>query len=260
MKKTALITGASGGIGYELAKLFAKDEYDLVLVARNVSRLNEIKYDFVKEHHIDVTVIPKDLSIPSAAEEIYSEIDNRNIVVDVLVNNAGVADFNEFHNAEWERQDRMIQIHVASLTHLTKLFLDRAVRRKTGRILNVASTAAFCPGPLMAVYYATKAYILSFSEAIAFELKGTGITVTTLCPGPTQTGIVEASSLQDSKLFKSLPVADAKSVADYGYKALMRGKKIAVPGLVNKLIVFSGRLSPRNLITYSVSKIQKRIS
>ncbi|MBE8968493.1 SDR family oxidoreductase, partial [Nostocales cyanobacterium LEGE 12452] len=177
-KQTALITGASGGIGYEFVKLFAQDGYNLVLVARSVDKLNKIADEFKKKFGIDVKVISKDLSNPSAPEEIFRELEQASINVDVLVNNAGFATYGLFNEIDLNAEMQLLQVNVLCLTHLTKLFLKGMVQRGSGKILNLASTAAFQPGPLMAVYYASKAYVLSFSEAIANELEGTGVSVT----------------------------------------------------------------------------------
>jgi len=201
---TALITGATSGIGLELASLAAQDRHDLVLVARQRERLESVGRGLAEEYGVRVSVLPKDLSDPSTPPQIGRDLAARGIAVDVLVNNAGFGVYGLFAETEIDRELEMIQVNVVALTHLTKLILAGMLARRLGRILNVASTAAFQPGPLMAVYYATKAYVLSFSEALANETAGTGVTVTTLCPGPTPTGFAErAGSLRNQE---SLPI------------------------------------------------------
>mgnify|MGYP000918064719 CR=1 FL=1 len=252
----ALITGASGGIGLDLAALFAKKGIDIVLVARSSDKLNAIKTNFEKEYHINVTVITKDLSEPYSAESIYSKIQEMNISVEYLVNNAGFGDWGKFSETSPEKQHRMMYLNMISLTMLSKLFLKDMLSNNCGKILNIASTAAFQPGPFMAVYYATKAYVLSFSEAISEELKGTGVTVTTLCPGPTKTGFEDAAGLNDSKLFKMLKPAPSQKVAEYGFQAMIKGKRTAVFGFQNKLMIFFDRFVPKFIILKMVRSIQ----
>jgi len=256
MGKTALITGASGGIGYELALLAAKDLYDLVLVARNRQKLEMIRQDLEADFKVRVHPLVKDLARPGSADEVVDEVEGLGLSIDMLVNNAGFGDFGRFVDTDPAREAEMLQLNVVTLTRLTKLFVRSMVERKAGKILNVASVAAFQPGPLMAVYYATKAYVLSFSEAIADELRGTGVTVTVLCPGPTETGFADTASLDDSNLFKLMPVSDPVEVARYGYQAMMNGEVVAIPGLVNKTMVLSQRFAPRSLVTRLVRMIQ----
>ena len=192
--KTVLITGASSGIGYELTKLFARDRYNLVLVARSESKLQQIASELTQQFGVTVKFITKDLALSTSPIEIWQELQTEGIAIDILVNNAGFATYGLFTETELQAELNMMQLNMATLTHLTKLFLQEMFPRKTGKILNIASTAAFQPGPLMAVYYATKAYVLSFSEALANELQGTGITVTVLCPGPTASGFQTSRS------------------------------------------------------------------
>lgn len=259
--KTALITGASSGIGYELAKVFARHTHNLVLVARSAGKLEKLAEMLQADYNIQATVLPLDLSLPDAAEDIYKELRNRNIRIDYLVNNAGFGNFGYFTQTDWQKEEQMINLNITALTHFTKLFVPDMVARKSGRILNVASTAAFQPGPLMAVYYATKAYVLSFSEAIANELQGTGVTVTALCPGPTKSGFLEAAALQDSKLFKSrLKLPTSREVALYGYKAMMQGKTVAVHGKTNWLLAQAVRFVPRKWVVQMVHKMSERES
>ena len=258
MSKTALITGASGGIGYELALLLARDRYDCILVARGRDKLSALATRLESDFGIRTLVLAKDLSKPSAVDEIYEEVTATAMKVDVLVNNAGFPVFGLFSETELETELEMLQVNVVALTQLTKLFLKGMVERRYGRILNLASTAAFEPGPLMAVYYASKAYVLSFSEALANELRGTGVTVTALCPGPTRTGFQKRGVMEDSRLVQG-QIADAESVALTGYKGLIAGKTIVIPGFTNKLIPWIVRVSPRGVVTRVVRRMQERV-
>lgn len=247
-KKTALITGATSGIGYELTKLFAQNGFDLAIVARNMARLDKVSGEVQRGPNVTVQVIPKDLSQPTAAEEIYRELQSKGIEVDVLVNNAGFNVYGPFRKTSAQKELQMMQVHMLTLTHLTKLFLPGMLKRKFGKVLNLASTASFTPGAGDAVYCATKAYVLSFSEAIAEELKGTGVTVTALCPGPTKTEFAERAEMADTKIFQG-SLSSAAEVAQAGYRAMMQGRTTVVVGLNNKLMIFSLRFSPRNLVT-----------
>ena len=255
MKKNALITGASGGIGYEFVKLLARDGYDLFLVARNETKLKEIQKDLESQYDIHVTVMVKDLSEPNAAQAVVHEL-GRDVAIDVLINNAGFGNFGMFAETDWKKESSMIQLNITALTHLTKLLVPGMKERGVGRILNVASTAAFQPGPLMAVYYATKAYVLSFSEAIANELKGSGVTVTALCPGATASNFQKASAMEKSALVKDKKLPSAAVVAKTGYEALMKGKTVVIHGQYNKFLAFIVRLFPRNVVTQLVRRAQ----
>ena len=257
IRKTALITGATMGIGYELTKLFAKDSYNLVLVARNKDKLYEIKEKFNKKYNVDILVIVKDLSVPNAAIEIFNETIEKQIVIDVLVNNAGIGHFGKFHNEDLSKISDILQINIVSLTQLTRLFVEGMVKRKEGKILNVSSMAAFQPGPYMAVYYASKAFVQSFSEAITNELKGTGVTVTTLCPGPTRTGFQKEVGSEGSKLSKLKMLSSPKKVAKDGYRALQAGKEVEVPGLLNASLINTSKVIPRKAKIQIVSKLQE---
>ncbi|MBT2690961.1 SDR family oxidoreductase [Bacillus sp. ISL-47] len=242
MAKTALITGATSGLGLEFVKLFAKDGFNLVLVARNEQKLMEVKEAF---NHIEVTIISKDLSVPGAAREVYDEIGKRNISIDVLVNNAGFGLMGNFDELDLQKQINMIQLNITALTELTCYFLPAMKERNSGRILNVASTAAFQPGPLMAVYYATKAYVLSFSEALVEELSDYAITVTTLCPGATKTNFGSVASVEGTKMFSRSMPADV--VAKLGYEGLMSGKRVLITGGINKIGALSAKFLPRSV-------------
>ncbi|HEV3103666.1 MAG TPA: SDR family oxidoreductase [Candidatus Dormibacteraeota bacterium] len=258
MSKTALITGASGGIGYELALLFARDGYDCILVARSPDKLKGLAERLESEQRVKTLVLAKDLSKPTAVDEIFEEVTAASMHVDVLVNNAGFPVFGPFVDTDLRVELEMLQVNVIALTALTKLFLRGMVERRAGRILNLASTAAFLPGPLMAVYYASKAYVLSFSQALSNELRGTGVTVTALSPGPTRTGFQKRGVMEDSRLVQG-QIADAASVALAGYRGLMAGKTIVIPGFTNKLIPWVVRLSPRGVVTRVVRRMQERV-
>jgi uncharacterized protein len=257
MSKTVLITGASKGIGRELTILFAREGYDLVLVARSKELLMDLGKKLTKKYMTNITILEKDLTLKDAAAEIYNELKDRKI--DILVNNAGFGDYMEFLHSDWDKQAAMIQLNVTALMHMTRLFLPDMHKRKEGRILNLASTAAFLPGPNMSVYYASKAAVLSFSQALSKELESSGITVTALCPGPTATNFEDAAGLMNSRLFHSLKVAGAREVAAYGYKALMKGKPVAVQGIGNKLLVLGIKISPRGLALNMINQIQSKL-
>jgi uncharacterized protein len=249
MEKTALITGASHGIGLELSRLFAEKGYRLILVARNGPRLSEIQRELQKSFSTSVDFIVKDLSDPDAPKDVFDELRARNIDVHALVNNAGYGWKGQFSEGDLNTQLDMIDVNVRAVTYLTHLALPFMVAKKAGYILNVASTAAFQPGPLMSVYYATKAYVLSFSEAIADEVKGSGITVTALCPGPTSTEFASRANMTTSRLFQGSGIMDAKTVAKLGFEGMMKGQTIVIPGVRNKVLATSTRFAPRRIIT-----------
>ncbi|MGG1400695.1 SDR family oxidoreductase [Bacillus salipaludis] len=242
MKRTALITGATSGLGYEFVKLFAADGYNLVLVARNQQKLEEIKHTFT---HIEVTIIAKDLSLPGAAKEVFQEAEKKDIQIDTLINNAGFGLMGNFDDLDLQKQSEMIQLNITALTELTYYFLPSLKQQNKARILNVASTAAFQPGPLMAVYYATKAYVLSFSEALVEELKGSSVTVTTLCPGATKTNFGSVASVEGTKMFSR--AMSSKIVAQQGYQAMMHGKRVIITGGLNKAGALAAKFLPRSL-------------
>jgi uncharacterized protein len=247
LRQTALVTGGSGGIGLELAKVLARHQFDVVLVARKRDLLEAAAGQLEGKFGITAHVFASDLTDPEAPQAIFDFLTNEGIAIHALVNNAGFGLGGEFVETDVKRELDMIQVNISALTHLTKLFIPAMVKRQSGRVLNVASTAAFQPGPLMAVYYATKAYVLSFSEALAEELRKTGVTVTALCPGPTETSFAEAAQMTNSRLFKTFGVADATSVAEYGYDAMINGKRLAIPGIRNKIIAQANRIAPRAL-------------
>ena len=257
--RTALITGASSGIGLELARKFAADRYDLVLVARNRARLMELGTEFQKTYGVNVRISPKDLAHVKGPQELFEDLTEAGVNIHTLVNNAGFGHYGEFATSQLEDELEMMQLNMVALTYLTKLFLPQIIREK-GAVLNVASTAAFQPGPLMAVYYATKAYVLSFSEALAEELASQGVKVSVLCPGPVPTGFQERADLHGSPLLKSPGVLDAAKVAEIGYRGLQEGKRVVIAGKLNKIGVQMLRVSPRNLVTKVARKIQEKKS
>jgi hypothetical protein len=250
----ALVTGASSGIGADLARELARHGHDLVLTARREPELEALANE-LRVLGATATVIVKDLGVPGAARELAIEIDARGMRLDVLVNNAGFGDVGAFVREDPDRIDKMLQVNVASLTALTRAMLPGMVERRRGRVMLVSSTAAFQPGPNMATYCATKAYVLSLGEALAHELRGTGVTVTTLCPGATITGFAAESGADALPLFKSslVPRMSSAKVARAGYEAMMKGKPVLVTGFVNKLAAFSGPVFPR-FIVFPVSR------
>lgn len=256
--KTALITGSSNGIGLELAKIHASKGGNLVLVARNKAKLDEIKFELEQQFKVSVYTIEKDLSLNNAAEEVYDETTKQSIQIDYLINNAGFGDFGMFVNTNWNKELQMINLNITTLTQFTKLYLQDMVNRKNGKIMNVASTAAFQSGPTMAVYYATKAYVLSFSEAIDNEVSDKGVTVTTLCPGATESGFQVAASMEESALVKGKKLPTAKEVAQYGYESMLKGKTVAIHGMMNYIMANSVRFAPRSLIVKITRKLQDK--
>lgn len=253
-----LITGASSGIGYELAWIFARQGHSLVLVARSADKLKALKLEIEKHHKVHIEVTPIDLSVAHSAKVLFEQIQNKKISVDCLVNNAGFGDYGPFLFSKLDRLQNMIQLNITTLTDLTHLFLPGMIDKKFGHIMNVASTASFQPGPLMAVYYATKAYVLSFSEALYEELQGTGVTVTALCPGPTESGFQEAAQINNQiELLQRMKVPTSKEVAEYGYAAMNSGRAVAIQGLTNRIASTSVRFFPRSLVRKLVMRLQK---
>jgi short-subunit dehydrogenase len=255
-RETALITGASSGIGLDLARLMAHD-FDLIITARNQSELEKLARELEAQHGNSVHVVPADLARPEAPKEIFAEVERRGLTIDALINNAGFGAYGSFAQSNLESDLAMLQVNIAALTALTRLALPPMLERRRGRIMNVASTAGFQPGPLMAVYYATKAYVVMFSEAIANELKDSGVTVTCLCPGPTETQFASRANMEKSRLFK-LGAMSSMAVAQMGYKAMMAGKTLAIPGMMNKTLAFSVRFSPRKMVTAISRSLQER--
>jgi uncharacterized protein len=255
---TALITGASSGIGLELARIFAANGQDVVLVARSEGKLRALATELQAAGRVRAHVVAADLAVPGAARTIVEQLDARGIAIDVLVNNAGYGVYGPFLETSLEAELGMIQVNIVALTELTKRLAPAMAARGDGRVLNVASVAAFLPGPLMAVYYATKAYVLSFSEAIANELAGSGVSVTVLAPGPTESGFETAAALQDSKLFDRDRLPTSRDVARAGYDGVMSRKPLVVPGITNKVTIQLTRIAPRRLVARSVRRAQER--
>ncbi|MCD6234844.1 MAG: SDR family oxidoreductase [Candidatus Marinimicrobia bacterium] len=256
-EKTVLITGASYGIGEVLAVEFIRDGYDLVLTARSEDKLTEVRAELLKKHpQRKIHLFPMDLSLPNAPAMLVKQLDNQNITVDVLVNNAGYGLLEKFHETDINRILNMISLNVDNLVHLTALLTPAMIAQKSGGILNVASIAAYVPGPNMAVYYATKAFVLSFSEALHEELKAYGIGVTCLAPGPTKTRFGEVSGMESSLIFQ-MGAQNADEVAHKAYQGFKKGKTVVVPGFRNKLTILFSRIIPRALVRKVVYKIQK---
>jgi short-subunit dehydrogenase len=247
--QTALITGASGGIGYELAKLFARDRHGLVLVARGSDKLNQVAAELQGQFEVTVKTVALDLAAPTAAKSLFDQLQRERVAVDVLVNNAGFGAFGDFASMPEEEIVGQIELNITALTHLTRLFLPPMLARRSGKIMNVASTAAFQPGPLMAVYYATKAYVLSFSEAVANEVAGSGVVVSCFCPGATDTGFAKRAGMESSRIFKKLGAMNVEAVARDGYRGLMAGRTVVISGVQNWLVAKSVRFAPRKLVT-----------
>jgi len=241
-----LVTGASAGIGQELARVFVEGGFALVLLARSRDKLRELAEDLKAAHGAQVTILPADLNDPKAPQAIFDALRDKAIAVDILVNNAGVLFEGEFAATALEDHLRLLQVNVMALTALTRLFLGPMLDRRRGRILNVASTGAFMPIPSLAVYAASKAYVLSLTEALSEELKGAGVTATALCPGFTNTGMVAGS--KRGRRIPSLAVMDAKAVAREGYSACLSGRAVQVAGLANNFAVSGIRVLPRWLV------------
>ena len=255
---TALITGASGGIGLEIAKLHAADKYNLVLVARNETHLQRIKKELEAQHGITVHVFATDLTIEQNVKSVIDFTEKNNIKIDHLINNAGIGVFGKLHETSLEDNLKMMDLNNRALVILTHYFVKLMAKHSSGKVLNIASTAAFMPGPYMSIYFASKAFVLSFSEAIHSELEKTGVTVTALCPGPTNTGFVAAAEgMQDSGLFSKQKVSSPKEVALDGYQAMMKGESSRVSGVLNKISVFSSRFAPRSWVTAMTKAITK---
>ena len=257
MKKTALITGASSGIGKELAKIHAEQGGNLIIVARREEKLIELKNELEKKHKVQVTTIIKDLSISGSAKELYQEIKDSKLQVDYLINNAGFGLHGKFHKSDWKRQEQMINLNMIALTELMYLFLPDMIKRNEGRILNTSSTASFMPGPLQAVYFATKSYVTFLGNAIAEELSSTNISVTTLMPGATETEFAETANMDKTDLFKD--AFSARSVAQDGYKGMLKGKLDVVSGLTfsQKILVGAIPFTPKKMLLKQVHQMQK---
>ncbi len=255
--KTVLITGGSSGIGYSLAELFAKDKYRIIIVARDTQTLKKSADELKKEYDVDVVTISKDLSLQKSAQEIHSELTRKKIEVDILINNAGFGTFGFFEKQILSSQEAMIALNITSLTQLTHLFLQDMIKRKSGKIMNVASTAAFQPGPLMSVYFATKAYVLHFTEALANETRKTGVSMYAFCPGPTLTNFQKRAQMRIEDIEKrSSFFMTAKRAADIAYKGLEKNKTLIIPGWKNKILSIIVQFLPRSFVVRAMRRYQ----
>jgi short-subunit dehydrogenase len=257
MKTVALITGASSGIGRKFAEIHAERGGDLIIVARSADKLSAVKDELESQHSIQVTVMPKDLSLPDSAQQIYEEVKAAGIEVDYLINNAGFGGHGKFHEREWADDLAMIQLNVVTLTALCRLFLPDFITHDSGRILNVSSTASLLPGPLQAVYFATKAYVTFLSNALAEELRDTNITVTALLPGATETEFARTSGMDKTELFKK--TASARAVAQDGYDAMLAGKLDVISGVTftQRMILATIPFMPKKLLLSHIRKMQE---
>jgi uncharacterized protein len=255
-RPVALVTGASSGIGLALARVLAREGHDLVLVARREPELAALADELKSRYGADATVIAADLSVATGPRQVFDAVTTAGLQVDVLVNNAGFGGQGRFSETDGATEQRMLAVNVVALTDMTKLFLPAMTKRGHGRVLNVASTAAFQPGPFMAVYYASKAYVLSFTEALAEELNGTGVTATALCPGVVPSGFQDAANLsKDAPMLKSPGAKPPEFVAEAAYDGMMRGRRIVIPGALNKIGVQSLRVSPRRAVVSLVRRL-----
>ena len=257
LRPSAVVTGASGGIGLALARLLARDGHRLVLAARDGPRLAATARELEGAHGVPVLTVPVDLSRAEEVARLADVLHASAVEPDVLVNNAGFGGAGPFVETSLEHELGMIQLNISAVTQLTKRVLPGMVARGRGRVLNVASTAAFQPGPYMAVYYASKAYVLSFSQAIAEEVSGTGVTVTALCPGPTHTGFAERAGLRGFDGVRGGVAMDADAVAARGYAAMMHGERVVVPGAMNRVVAEAARLAPRRLVTLVAARLNR---
>ncbi|PQA59996.1 SDR family NAD(P)-dependent oxidoreductase [Siphonobacter curvatus] len=256
-EKFALITGATSGIGYELAKLFANDQYNLVIVARNADELNTTAIKLSQQYGVEVVTLAKDLVQREAPQQVYEEVKAKGIQIDVLVNNAGQGQYGLFVDTDLERELDIIQLNVSAYVSLTKFYLQEMVARNDGKILNVASIASKLPGPWQAVYHATKAFVLSFTEALRSEIKESDVTITALLPGPTDTDFFNKAQMQESKIVQEGDLADPVQVAKDGYEALMAGDDKVVSGLKNRLQTAVSNVMPDSMLADTMNKQQR---
>ncbi len=253
----ALITGASSGIGYEMARLFAARRFDLVLVARTRKDLASVASELARAFGVRTVPVAMDLAIPTSPGRLHGLLARKGLTVDVLVNNAGVATYGEFARVDLKADHNLLMVNMVALTHLTKLFLRDMLRRNSGRIVNVASAAGFQPGPLRSTYFASKAYVLSLTEALAAELEGTGVRVSALCPGPTRTMLHHRAGMGGTRWAEGKKM-DPRVVADAGFDGMMRGKVIIIPGIKHKLLAQAVRFVPRSLTRKVVKRMQQK--
>ncbi len=252
MEKWALTTGASTGIGRELAEVCAAEGWNQVLVARNQDRLKIVAEELRAVHKVQTRVLPVDLSTTGVAEKVFGAV--RDVPISLLINNAGFGTYGAFAESTFSEQSEMIEVNVAALVQLTRLFMQPMLERSSGRILNVASTAAFQPGPKVSVYYASKAFVFSFSYALADELQGTGVTVTVLCPGMTKTEFQKRANMKEGGPFGLM---SARTVAEQGFHGMMRGKRVVIPGMMNRIGAFFARRVPLRLSTAVVRRVHE---
>ncbi|MFP4302099.1 MAG: SDR family NAD(P)-dependent oxidoreductase [Spirochaetaceae bacterium] len=257
MTSWALVTGASSGIGLEFSRILAREGYSLVIAARRLDRLRELATDLEQQYDAEVEVIESDLSSCEGAWELYRSVRQREIVPGVLINNAGIGDLGEFAEMDIKRLVSMLEVNCVSLACVTRLFLPEMIARGGGRILNVSSAAAFQPGPYMAAYYASKAFVQSLSEALSEELAERGVTVTALCPGPTRSEFQEAARMNTAKYFSKPGIPTAQEVAEYGYRTMLKGKRVAIHGFRFKLLLLLTRFLPRRTVVSAVSRLQQ---
>ncbi len=256
--KTVLITGATSGIGEAFAQIFAKNGISLFLVSRDIQKLESVSKSIAKISDVPIQTFAIDLSEGDSANKVFHFAVEKGIQIDYLVNNAGIGDYGEFQYMDEQKIATLLELNVVTLTKLTRLFLEKMVQKDFGRILNVASTAAFQPGPLMAVYFASKAYVLHFSLAVAKELEKTNVTLTTLCPGPTHSNFAHTASIQKLKMFSDKNLPSALEVAEFGFSAMMSGKKLAIHGFMNRMKAFFIKFIPLDLILSEISKMLEK--
>lgn len=255
-KSYVLITGASSGIGYELAKLYANDGHNLILIARNIDKLKKVESELYK-YNIEIKILSLDISKDSDIKKLFNYVEINKLNINTLINNAGIGSFGDFKDIEWEKEEALIDINIKSLTRLTKYFLPKIMENKNGGLLNVSSTAAFCSGPRMATYYASKAYVLNLTEAIYEECKECGIKVSCLCPGPVKTGFQGKAGIKKSDAAKKY-LMDAEEVANIAYKEFNKGKLVIIPGMKNKLLVLGNKLLPSSISRRIILKTNKK--
>lgn len=254
----AIVTGASAGLGADFARLLAEDNHDVVLVARRLDRLQELAASLQTQYKITAHCVDVDLNQPNAAVSVQQYLEKHQLQADVLINNAGFGGHGKFDEQDLSNQLSMVQVNVAALVQLTGLILPGMLKRKQGRIMNLASTAAFQPGPLMAIYYATKAFVLSFSEALHYENRGTGVTITCVCPGATRTEFQQAAQMNEARLFNTRWVMDSMTVARQGYQAMKQGKRVIVNGKMNNFMAFMTRITPRPVVLRIAKRMQEQ--
>ena len=253
MTRVVLITGASTGLGAEFAYKYAKEGYNLLLIARSEDKLLKLKMELEKTYNISVFVLVKDLTVRQSAKEVFEYTENNNLIVDILINNAGFGDFGKFADSNLEKQTNMIELNIITLVELSHYYLKEMIDRNNGKILNIASVASFMPGAMMSIYYATKAFVLSFTEAVSEELSKFNIKISALCPGPTSTGFEDNANVS----FSSVKMSSAKEVVEYGYEKFMNTKDVVIiPGVNNKLLTFTAQIMPRKLVRKAVYLIQ----